>query len=80
MQSSNVAWLSAYGTDWVAHPAFGALLFTLLCLWPLAVIFRRSGRNPWLALLFLLNAGLPYVGYIAAGAAFAFTAPRRPAA
>lgn len=75
MEISNPALLAL-----LKHPAFGALLFTLLCLWPLAVVFRRSGRSPWWALLFAANAALPFVGYIMAGVAFLCTKPRKTTA
>lgn len=60
----------------LTHPAFGALVFTLLCLWPLARIFRRSGRSPWLSLLFLPGAALPFTGFILIGTAFLVVKPK----
>ena len=57
-------------------PALGALLFVLLCLWPLARVFVRSGRSGWWALLFLAGAALPFAGYILVGLAFLIVKPR----
>ena len=51
-------------------PAFGALIFVLLCLWPVARIFRRNGQSPWLCLLMLPSVSVPLTGFILVGAAF----------
>lgn len=61
-------------TDLLSHPAFrpvlGALLFTLLSLWPVARIFRRNGQSPYLCLLMLPGVALPLAGIILCSAAF----------
>lgn len=51
--------------DIITHPGFGALLFVLLTIWPVARILKRAGHNPALATLLLLNFALPLLGLIA---------------
>lgn len=46
------------------HPAFGAVVYVLLCLWPLARIFKRRGYSPFYALLAFANLLLPMLGII----------------
>lgn len=49
----------------ITHPGFGALLFVLLALWPVARILQRAGHHPALALVLSLNLAVPMLGLIA---------------
>lgn len=61
----------------IQYPALGAALMVALILYPLAVIFRRNGQAPILALLMLPNIVFPFSGFILTGAAFLLMPKRK---
>lgn len=59
------------------YPVIGAALMVALLLYPLALIFKRNGQAPILALLMLPNIVFPFAGFILTGLAFIFMPKRR---